>query len=231
MSIEIVTHCYAQKYPHFAKCLQAQLMSIRYNCSFCAVKITVCCTESDRATIDVLEDEGDLVSPLFMPVRELGRRAVGRNRVALFTAADIVWFADVDHLFLDGMLDYLNELEWPDDTSMLYPKEIMISRDHVVGDRQLDNVGYGWDSFFDFSDFILKHYHKAIGGVQIVTGDFARTHGYLNNTKWMTCFNKVPFGDFKDDIAYRGFCSQYGKIRGIDLSGVFRLRHTTTSYQ
>ncbi len=232
MSIEIITHCYAKKYPHFADCLQAQLASIRYNCPKCGVKVTVCCVEEDRKTIDIVHEEDEWISPFYLPtVKDLGRRAIGRNRAALFSTADIVWFADVDHLFINGVLDRLHELQWPENTTMIYPQEIMISKDHETGNQQLAKIGRGWELFFDQNDFVQKHYYKAIGGVQVVRGGFVRKYGYLNNTKWMTCFNKTPFGDFRDDMAFRQFCLKHGEIQGIDLPGVFRLRHLTTSYQ
>ncbi len=232
MIIELVSHCYAETHPHFAYCLQAQLLSIRHNRPNCGVKVTVCCIESDTKTVEVIQAEEDWVSPLYMnTVEELGRRAVGRNRAALFTAADIIWFTDVDHLFVDNVLDDLCKFEWPEYTTMIYPKDIMISKNHKTGDLQSMLARNGWSHCFNKKDFIPKHYWKAIGGVQIIKGAFARNHGYLNNTKWMTCFNKKPFGDFKDDMAYRKFHADHGIIQGVDLPGVYRLRHSTTSYQ
>ena len=45
-----------------------------------------------------------------MPKQELFRRAIGRNRAALATKADWVWFTDCDLMFRDNCLDALAEV-------------------------------------------------------------------------------------------------------------------------
>jgi hypothetical protein len=102
----------------------------------------------------------------------------------------------------------------------------MIHKDHVTGDLVLSG-----QRPLHIGDFVPKHYTRAIGGVQIVRGEFAQKYGYLNSeSKWQLP-NPKPFGDFKDDIAYRRMCGLFGKIRGVDLDGVLRIRHSTTTYQ
>ena len=231
MSIEIVTHCYAKNHPHFADCLFAQLTSLDSFVYSLSGHITVCCNEEDKHTKKVLKRKGHLVTPLYMDIGKLGRRSIGRNERAKKTNTDIIWFTDVDHLFLDGILERLKNFEWPDNTTMVYPSDIMISKGHKIGDAQLLQYRNDPKQIFHKKDFIPKHYSRAIGGVQIVQGDFARKYGYLDgNRRWMKPVEK-PFGDFRDDMAYRGFCQSKGRVIGIDLPGIYRIRHSETSYQ
>lgn len=90
-------------------------------------------------------------------------------------------------------------------------------------------------------NFELKTYSQAIGGVQIVDGDFARKHGYLNNRKkYQTPVSPdKPFPSFKDDVAFRSFAKSEmvkipgagGRLPAIFPPNLFRLRHGQTSYQ
>ena len=77
----------------------------------------------------------------------------------------------------------------------------------------------------DPTEFVEKRYGRAIGGVQIVRGDFARKYGYLHDVAKYQQPVEHPFGDFRDDIAYRDFVRSFGRIVGIDLPGMYRLRH------
>ena len=171
-----------------------------------------------------------------MPVNKLGRRSIGRNLAAKWSKADIVWFTDVDHCFCNGIFSNLENLEWPEDTTMVYPKIIMIHKNHEIGDALLrtikERIHYPLPvPLLNVHNFIEKQYNRAIGGVQIVRGEFAYEHGYLDGEeKWQRPVKK-PFGDFRDDIAYRNFCTKYGSIMSVDLPGVYRIRHTETTYQ
>ncbi len=248
MKIELVTHCWAKDNPHFAGALVLQLSSILIDQpKHCDVVMTVCMNEDDENTVRVVrhfmkrQHSGFRIHALSMPVGQLGRRSIGRNYAALHTTADYVWFTDVDHCFCDGILDRLVQMEWPfrrdiagDEcpASMIFPGEIMISKNWDVGDEATEDV---WQQpklkSISKEDFAPKRYNKAIGGVQIVRGNFAQSCGYLNNeVKWQTPAEK-PFASFADDIAYRKACEKYGSIVKVGLPGVFRLRHGKTSYE
>ena len=114
---------------------------------------------------------------------------------------------------------------------MIYPALIQIHRDHATGDAATVLVDQPKLISVNKAEFIPKHYNRAIGGVQIVQGDFARKHGYLNDSPEWQKPTETPFGDFKDDVAYRKFTSQFGPIVGVDFPGVFRIRHSSTTYQ
>jgi hypothetical protein len=164
-------------------------------------------------------------------IQNLGRRCIGRNEAALGTRSDYVWFTDVDYMFGAGCLDGLSSLKWPSGATMVFPRQIQILKDHATGDSWLrhavDQVGM---LTISEHDFVPHRFNRAVGGVQIVRGDFARKHGYLNVPEWQKP-TKRPFCNFKDDIAYREFCRKHGEIVAVDLPGVFRIRHTETAYK
>ncbi len=233
--INIIVHCYAARLPHYAAALRYQLESLMLNPSAnCSLVFTICLEPDDERTCYVVRafiDRGLAMRYCFLNPPQLGRRAIGRNVMAKATDADIVWFADVDMMFRNGILDRLATMEWPAGAVMIYPREIRISRDHAIGDEVLGREDVSVD--LDENLFVPKAYHRAIGGVQIVRGDFAREHGYLNGIeKWMAPrTDGKPFGDFRDDIAYRKFCLKHGTIEPVDLPGIYRLRHGSTTYR
>jgi len=237
ITLEIVTHCWAGKYRHYADALVYQLSSLMlYQPEQCSVRVTVCFDPDDKLTCRVLRAfltvYNQPIKTIKMKAGYLGRRSIGRNAAALETKADLVWFADVDQVWRGDCLDRLSQMEWPSDASMIYPKDIMIHRDHVTGDNCLkgasDNIRL---RDVDPTLFVKKHYTRAIGGVQIVQGDFARQYGYLKDAATWQLPTQLPFSSFRDDIAYRNFCKEHGRIRGVDLPGMYRLRHSQTTYQ
>jgi len=233
--IEIVTHCYAAELPHYADALCYQLSSlILHKPNTCDVRVTVCLDMADDRTWETVGWFLNRARPaldlkvLAMTRKSIGRRCIGRNSAARTTEADIVWFADCDQVYRDGCLDRLAGMEWPDGAAMIYPREIMISRDHATGQAALGLLGDGPRLIdVDPGEFAAKRYRKAIGGVQIVQGDFAREHGYLDgDSKWQRPrTDGKPFADFRDDLAYRRYCQGRGEIVGVDLPGMYRIRH------
>ncbi len=234
MLMNIVAHCWAEELPHYAQSLCYSLSSlILDHPKSCKVVFTVCCDPHDIRTwrtVGFFADDLDLkivpLSPSY-----LGRRAIGRNLATRENRYDVIWFADVDQCYRDGVLDRLANLEWPDGTTMIYPREIMIHRDHALGDEDLAKIG-GEPRLLDIdpSRFVTKKYNRAIGGVQIVRGDFAREHGYLDgDPKWQRPTDG-RFARCHCDRAYRSFCKERGRIVGVDLPGMWRLRHTEAGH-
>jgi hypothetical protein len=74
----------------------------------------------------------------------------------------------------------------------------------------------------DPADFVPLNYDRAIGGVQIVPGEIARTRGYCNGRRRLLT---VPssFGGFSDDVTFRRSLGTNGTP--IDFNGVYRIRH------
>jgi len=254
--VKVVSHCYAAELPQYAAMLVYQVSSlVLHKPKSCRVTLSIC-VWGEKNTSDVplfgnryrvadpnvakilpwvkkILMENDIFWEIcYLKKDEIGRRCIGRNCLAS-SYADFIWFADVDHMFRDGILDRLVEIPWPSGASMIYPREIMIHRDWITGDKRTSAVDLNNPQLVDIDppEFVPKRYRQAIGGVQIVRGDFARKHGYLNDDKQWQRPSEKPFGNFRDDVAYRRFCVEHGPIVGVDLPGVFRLRHTRTTYQ
>lgn len=234
--IEIVSHCYAERLPHFAAALSYQLTSLwDWRTWGIDVSATVCVCRGDQAALEVLQwfrnETGLPVFQMDLDEASMSRRCIGRNHAAKTSSADIVWFADCDQAFLGCSLELLSGMEWPDGASMIYPRTIKIHRDHATGDAATSRASKPGLHRVDESEFVDKEYDRAIGGVQVVQGDFARTHGYLDgDPEWQVPSRKM-LGNFRDDVAYRKFCQKHGKIVPVRLPGVHRIRHTKTSYQ
>jgi len=244
--VDIVSHCYAAELPQYAAMLIYQASSlVLHKPNRCRVRLSVCVwdeRETDEKLFDPIAEKAveQVKEMIWMSCRiirmtreEIGRRCIGRNRACLSAYADFVWFADVDQIFRDGILDRLVGMPWPDGASMIYPREIMIHRDWVTGDERTSAVDLDNPQLIDIdpTEYVTKPYRKAIGGVQIVRGNFAREHGYLNrDAKWLRPTEK-PFGDFRDDVAYRRYCLKQGPIVAVDLPGLYRLRHVKSTYQ
>ncbi len=232
--LELVTHCYAMEYPHYAALLNYQLSSLVLHPPKCHVSIVVCYILKDTATHGVINHFCGYtnldISVITLTEREIGRRAIGRNIAASSTKADVMWFTDVDHVFIE-CLDDLMSREWVDGSTMLFPRIIQIQASHALGDMYIKRaIGVAKPHDINQKEFIAKKYRRAIGGVQIVRGDFAREHGYLKTFKKWQNPTDTPFKEFRDDIAYRNFCLRFGNITAIDLPGMYRLRHTQTTH-
>ena len=227
-TLELVTHCWAVRHPHFAQALCYQLSSLILDKpKLCDIAITVCNDPDDLLTTEVLSFFMPQlqIKSLVLGAPKLGRRSIGRNYAAKWSTADIVWFVDVDYVFREGCLDRLANMSWPNDASIIYPRTIKIQKDFAIGDKSLIASKPALCDV-DPGDFVPHHYSRAIGGVQIVRGDFARQYGYLDgNVRWHKPVDK-PFGDTREDVPYRKFCQRHGPMVAIDLPGVYRMRHS-----
>lgn len=256
MKIEVVTHCWAVEHPLFAAALRFHLTSMlaysRKDKREADVQATICFSTDDALVRRVIREfafpSKFRLNPIALSVPRMTRRCIGRNVAAKQTDADIVWFCDADHVFSTGIFDQLATKEWPADeakdegsgvpASMIFPQDILIHKDHQTGDEVLKSIaGFGIENIslprlLPPQDFIPKHYHRAIGGVQIVKGDLAREIGYLDgNENWQQPNPDGVLRSFRDDIAYRKACLKHGPIIPVQLLTVYRLRHTETTYQ
>ncbi len=238
-TIEIITHCY-----QYSRVLTYQLSSLLLDYPrTCRVIATVFYAREDEPTIYVLgyfrhvfntEKWESRVSirawPL--PKTDLFQRAIGRNKAALGTPADIVWFTDADYLFRDGCLDRLAALDCFDDADaspLWFPAETFFNHDHANGDeyaRRAAELGV-----YDIKpeDFIPHRPGRAIGGVQIVSGDTAREFGYCpNHAKSQRPTASDEFLRCHSDRVYRKSLGSNGAP--IDLPGVYRIRQLNTRH-
>ena len=234
--IHIVTHCYAGELPQYAAALQYQLSSLEINRPRVPVTVEICHTPEDVRTRDVVDwfvcNSHLLMILSTFPPGCLFRRAIGRNIAALRSHGELIWFADCDYVFGPGCLDGLwrswESLEGY--ASMVFSREILVNSDYATGDLYLAPKPTGLLSI-DPAEFAPKRYAKALGGVQIVPGSLARTHGYLDWHKRYQRPVERPFPDFCDDVAFKRFCQQQGPVVPVDVPQLYRIRHSAKTHK
>lgn len=237
IQFELVTHCWAERLPMYATLLRAQLSSLVVHQPNIMCQVTVCHSDTDQRTKEVVQyfKSKLLLKSIELPNPQIWRRAIGRNKAALESKAELVWFTDCDHLFFKGCLDqiwqHLNSKTFVGDPGLIWPSSYMANADKSHIDlflQEHENHGGVVIPIIPGGQWYVHRLTRAIGGVQIVTGDFARHHGYLNGTKWQKPVDR-PFPDFKDDIIFRTFALRTGNCR-IEPNGLYRLRHTEVGY-
>lgn len=249
-SVRIVTHAYAQQLPQYAVFLRAQLTGL-LPVQVPRTHVTVCYTPADRAVADVIDDFilllGNRLTLMPMSEDKLFRRSIGRNIAAKSCQESIIWFADVDHLISANCLAALWwQMMTLDENVLAWPKSLWIQREHEVGDQFVAdhlhtrgeiNLGCLGLAQFGFvrpsAAWEEKAYFSAIGGVQIVTGQYAREYGYLDHApKWQQPrTDGKPFGDFRDDVKFRKHCLSQMPGKVLNLPELYRLRHTPVTYK
>lgn len=229
--IEIVTHCWCPPgVPWYAEHLRWQYASLWRNARDSEVVWTVCWNGGDRATREALHRchtnacSGLLINEIELDLPLLFRRAIGRDRAAQRTRADVVWFTDADYLFHDGCVAAVERLCGPQ-TWLAMPSHISISRTHELGQRRVEEAMDEPLPELDPADFEPRKQRVCIGGVQIVGGDTAREVGYLRGTPWQNPVDPaMGFRSCRCDVAFRR--SMGGKAERLAIPGVYRLRHT-----
>lgn len=232
--LDIFVHCW-----QFSKTLTYLLSSlVLYPPKSLKVKIVVACTESDQPTLDVIHyfrwQHRIWVLPYLMTKPRLFNRTIGRNELAKRTRAGLVWFTDADYFFGEGCLDSLGEkIEHFKPNNVYFPDRIFQNRTKDQGDdyvRKVSDLGV-YD--IETSDFVVKAMRKAIGGLQIVTGDTSRKHGYCEakpeflHPVRSRAWNKRMF---RADVWYRVLVTGKLYARGyrITLPNVYRIRQSTS---
>lgn len=240
--IEIVTHVYSGKeVPIYHKLLQLQLENL---ISFdhqkdLKVTVTVFYTMEDSLTTEVvhkfkthcesyLDKKSNVcLNPISIKKKRLFRRAIGRNIAAKRTKADVVWFTDVDYLFFNTSLMDAHEKCSKSDLNMVFPNKVNIHSRHVYGDRLIQSVncvGFNSVHSINFDQFGVRKEKRAIGGIQIVKGDWCREHGYLDGTKWLEPVDdEGGFRSCKCDVPFR---KSVGDSERVEITGVYRIRHS-----
>lgn len=231
--IELVTHCWSgDAVPIYHTLLQLQLSSLVVLPPHVDYRVTVCCSESDQRTGRVLEffagHLGDHLSVQTMDESDLFRRAIGRNRVALQTSADVVWFTDCDHLFLRGALDDAHRRsvasEWP----LIWPATMRVHATHHYGDELISRYAEVDPQLV--TDFELQRFRRirpplAIGGLQIVKGDYCREHGYMKDHRRLMSpvDGHGGFQKCRGDVVFR---KSLPGCAAMPIDGVYRVRHS-----
>ena len=242
MKLEFITHVYAEKLPDFAKMFTAQLSSLYYWSPKCEVQVSVCTLHSDMLTQRVCREFGRrfrserrhiAISKFMFTPAQLFNRAYGRNQVAKQTTADVVWFCDADYIFGSGCLDALGEI-WSSGfpATLIYPRHVMIHNSHKVGDAEIAKITPGNLFTSDLSQYHRIRMTRAIGGIQIVTGETARK-GYLDG-KWGSseATDATDFQKTLTDVAYHKRVGKDGKeMKSIMLPNLYRMRHLASAFE
>ena len=227
MRLEIVTHCY-----HYPRVLRYQLSSLAlWPPSGVEITMTVCFTPEDAPTGAVLRWFGGQMVPgvrwnwQAMEPRELCRRSIGRNRTALATEADWVWFCDADYWFGAECWAAFAALP-PPRKPIIYPRQVWMHRWRSLGDACIAAAD-GEEGLLSAKreDFVPIRMRRAIGGIQIASGEMCRKRGYLRSSRrWQTPPKRAVFQKCREDLFFRKEWGTAGQ--GIDLPGVYRIRHS-----
>jgi hypothetical protein len=232
MKIELVSHCW-----RYSRLLCYQLSSLLLHApESCAVVMTVFCTGEDEGTVRAMDFFESQSWPSSVSLKrwqlsreQLMRREIGRNLAALATEGDWIWFTDCDYCFGGGALDALPAAVAGRSENLVYPRQIMISRTHELGDSTIQQLESG-PAILDVQaeDYVPHIYRRAIGGVQIVRGSVARERGYLKNSRIQRRTGREWQG-FVGDVQFRRSLGTSGVP--IALPNVYRIRHSTNGYQ
>lgn len=225
LDIEIVSHCW--KYSHF---LAYQLSSlIKYPPTKANITMTVYYNQDDAKTTRLLEFFNRQTTARvywnFQALEKpsLFRRSIGRNRAALATRADWIWFTDCDLLFHEHCLDSLaDELQGRRDI-LVYPDHERVTRLLPADSDMLQASSNNVDIYdIDTSRFNERPISKATGPLQIAHGDVARSMGYCRD---IAVYQQPAKHWCKahEDRAFRWLLGTSGQP--IKITGVYRIRH------
>ena len=227
LRLEVVSHCW--RYAHL---MAYQLSSlVRFPPSELELRMTVCHSSEDRGTVELLEHFGALEVPGItwnwkaMERTHLMRRAIGRNRVALATEADWVWFTDCDVIFHHGCLDGLARALQGRRDALVHPATEwvtpLLADDDPVLTRWHDDPGV---LELDAGPLMERSLDRATGPMQITHGDAARALGYCDA---LSTYQQPAetWQKAREDRAFRWLLDTQGTP--VDLPGVHRIRHAT----
>jgi len=123
VKLQVVSHCW--NYAHLSL---FQLSSIvNYPPEDCELTYTLFHAEEDTGMRELIKqfDRIDVPNVTWdwqvLPKAELFRRAIGRNKAALSSTADWIWFADCDLIFHKGCLDSVAAAVKDKQVRMIFP--------------------------------------------------------------------------------------------------------------
>jgi len=225
LHLEVVSHCW--QYAHLSIYQVSSL--VNYPPQLLDLTYTLYYSEEDTATVTLVKKFSDIQVPNiqwnFQPMQtnELYRRAIGRNRSALTTAANWIWFADCDLIFHQNCLDSLAQALPSVTARMAYPASEQIT-ELLPAEHALVNLPTDSPQLVDIdaSMFYSNKIEKAKGAFQIVHGDVARHCGYCKNLKYYQQPTKRWRKTF-EDTAFRRLISDEGVP--VPVEGLHRIRH------
>jgi len=225
--IEIVPHVWG-----YSRCLCLQLSSLVCFPPTCRVLYRPCVTAEDAATIATLEFFGDklpptvAMQPILMERRRLMRRCIGRNDAFFSSTAPVLWAADCDYLIGPGDLEtILNAL--PAGVKLAHPRKVHATS-HPVGMAMIESVTRPRVVDIDLSQFTeVKRVGNAIGGLQFVSGEYARQAGYCRDE--LGSRRMGPADRWQATRCDRKFRLKTGEDHLMKLTVLYRVRHSVRS--
>ncbi|MEX2475463.1 hypothetical protein [Marinobacter sp.] len=225
LRLEVVSHCW--NYSHF---LVYQLSSlVLFPPKKLDITMTVFYSPEDERTSDLLAYFGHQLVPgvtwNWQPIsrQELFRRGIGRNRAALATQADWVWFTDCDVMFRENCLDTLADVLQGRRDVLLFPEEERTT-DLLAEDNPMLQAGADQSRVLDIdaTSFTTRKIKKATGPLQIAHGDVCRAVGYCRS---ISLYQKPAesFAKCHEDRAFRWLLRSQGEP--VAVPGVYRIRH------
>ena len=224
IAVEIVSHCW--QYSHF---LAYQLSSlVRYPPESVDVTMTVFYCPEDKGTAELLAFFGqhEVSSVTWnwwpLPRTELFRRGIGRNRAALATQADWVWFTDCDVMFREECLDTLGAQLQGRQEALVFPREERVT-ELLAEDNPMLKAGASPGILdVDTSVFTSKYPSRATGPLQIAHADVCRAVGYCNA---IPVYQEPAnaFAKCHEDRAFRWLIQSQGVA--VEVPEVYRIRH------
>ena len=223
LKLHIVSHCW--QYSHM---LNFQLSSlVNYAPTNMHVTYTLYHAAEDTKLKKLISRFNALPVPnvtwdwIELPKEQLFRRAIGRNRSALETQADWIWFSDCDLIFHDACLDSLAQALTGKQEHMVFPQQEYVT-DLLPSSHPMLNQSSDEIIDIDTSLFDTNAIHKAKGAFQIVHGDVARTCGYCPDIS----LYQQPMSHWSktyEDSMFRRLIGSEGVP--IDVKGLYRIRH------
>lgn len=224
LTLEIVSHCW--RYSHLMIYnLSAYVNNPPLNID---VTVTVFYSAEDHATVKLLEYFGAISVPGItwnwqkITTAQLMRRAIGRNKAALQTQANWIWFIDCDLIFYKGCLDALNEVLQHRKDVLLFPNSENITALLDSENEVLQNTAKQGLVDIDTALFHPNKINRAVGAYQITHGDIARACGYCNNISAY----QTPENHWRktyEDRTYRWLLGSQGVP--VNIPEIYRIRH------
>lgn len=229
LTLELVNHCWL--YWRLATLHLSQLAL--HPPQACRVTATIIhAPADDPSTAEVLayfaglQIENVRWNFMELPREQVCRRAIGRNLACKASRADFVLMGDIDYCFGPGALDAAAvemsracRREW----MLMHPREVWQSRDHAAGDAEIARVDRP-----RLLELTPERYEKvpqprAIGGTQFCPGDFARSRGYLPESRRYQSPAEHWVRTHEDRV-FRYACGM--PSTAIEVPNIYRVRHS-----
>jgi hypothetical protein len=247
-SLQVVSHIWAKDCPQYADFAKYQVHALRARPPKCDVLLTVCYCPADWAACVTLERQLALGLPPTVTLRgmpmdqeRLFRRAIGRDEVCRAPDGKVLWLTDCDYVITGEACDAVAQVA--PDSQLVFPRVVNTMRTHAMGTEYARRAEKSDTPEIDPADFQPERVKRGIGGVQIIGSELARQVGYDPPMKSRYDWRTDGFGCFKDDANWRRYVKLpagvlnaagmdvVGSGTGIDVPGVYRLRHEQIGYR